>query len=78
MTTPGQAAPDGAVTIGGNAFNFGQLIDEKRGREQFEIEPPANLAEALELLPVVLGQLPNDAMKPWQKWLNLTDELLDL
>lgn len=74
MTTPHQSAPDGAVTIGGNAWNFGQLIDEKRGREQFEIEPPSNLAEALELLPVVMGRLPNDALKPWQKWLNLTDE----
>lgn len=74
MTTPHQGAPDGAVTIGGNAWNFGQLVSEEQGRAQFEIEAPSNLFEALELLPVVLGQLPSDSMKPWQKWLNLTDE----
>ena len=75
MTTPNQPAPDGAVTVGGNQFRFGQLVDEKRAREQFEIEAPGNLAEAMDLLPVLLGQLPNDAMKPWAKWLNLDDEV---
>lgn len=74
MTTPNQGAPDGAVTVGGGTWNYGQLIDEKRGRAEFEIEPPSNLFEALELLPVVLNKLPNDSMKPWQKWLGKTDE----
>lgn len=74
MTTPFQGAPDGAVTVGGGTFNYGQMVNEKYGRAQFEIEPPSNLGEALDLLPVVMGQLPSDALKPWQKWLNLTDE----
>lgn len=74
MTTPNQGAPDGAVTVGGGTFNFGQLMSEKSGRAQFEIEPPTNLGEAIDLLPVVMGQLPSDALKPWQKWLGLPDE----
>lgn len=75
MTTPYQAAPDGAVTVGGGKWNYNQLVNEKQGRAQFEIEAPSNLAEAIDLLPVVLGQLPNDAMKPWQKWFDLSDEI---
>jgi hypothetical protein len=74
VTTPNQGAPDGAVTVGGGMWNFGQLMSEKQGRQQFELDPPTNLVEALEILPVVLSQLPGDAMKPWQKWLDLTDE----
>lgn len=74
MTTPHQGAPDGAITIGGGQFNYGQLVNEKTARAAFDIEPPSTLAEAIDLLPVVLGQLPNESMKPWQKWLNLTDE----
>jgi len=74
VTTPNQDAPDGAVTVGGGAWNFGQLVNEKTSRAAFEIEPPSNLVEALELLPVVMGQLPTDAMKPWQKWLNMSDQ----
>ena len=74
MTTPNQDAPDGAVTVGGGEWKYGQLINERRARQQFEIEPPSNLVEALDMLPFVLGTLPNDAMKPWQKWLGLSDE----
>lgn len=74
MTTPNQGAPDGAVTIGGNGWRYGQLVNEKRAREQFEIEPPSNLREALDLLPSVLSLIPNTSMKPWQKWLSLSDE----
>lgn len=74
MTTPNQDAPDGAVTIGGNSWNYGQLVDEKYARSSFEIEPPSNLPEALELLPTVLAMIPSDGLKPWQKWLNLVDQ----
>lgn len=74
MTTPHQGAPDGAVTVGGKSWNYGQSVTEKAAAEVFNIEAPSNLAEALDLLPIVLDLLPEDSMKPWQKWLNLTDE----
>ena len=74
MTTPHQGAPDGAVTVGGGKFSYGQLVDEKNHLAGFDIEPPSNAIEALALLPVLLNQLPNDSMKPWQKWLGLSDQ----
>lgn len=74
MTTPNQDAPDGAVTVGGGVWNFGQLVNEEAARSQFEIEAPTSLADALDLLPIVLGQLPQDSLKPWHQFLGLPDE----
>ncbi len=76
MTTPNQPAPDGSVTVGGGQFNYGQLIDENTFKADFLFEPPTDLAGALDLLPVVLSKLPNDAFRPWQKWLRLPDSAL--
>ena len=76
MTTPGQSAPDGSVTVGGGQFNYGQLVDENTFKAGFLFEPPTDLEGALELLPVILAQLPNGALRPWQKWLGKTDEEL--
>ena len=76
MTTPNQSAPDGSVTVGGGQFNYGQLVDENTFKAGFLFEPPTDLKGALELLPVILSQLPNGSMRPWQKWLKLSDEQL--
>lgn len=76
MTTPNQQAPDGSVTIGGGQFNYGQLVDENTFKAQFLFEPPTDLKGALELLPVILAQLPNESLRPWQKWLRLPDSAL--
>lgn len=74
MTTPNQPAPDGAVTIGGSTWNYGQLVNEKEHLAAYDIEPPSNIVEAVAILPTLLGHLPNTSMRPFQKWLNLTDE----
>ena len=74
MTTPNQGPPEGAVTVGGGEFKYGQLVNERRFRQQFELEAPSNLVEALQMLPHVLNLLPNDALRPFQKWLNVSDE----
>lgn len=74
MTTPHQGAPDGAITVGGGKWRYGQTVNEKTARSAFEFESPTTLAEALEILPAVLELLPNDSMKPWQKFFGHTDE----
>lgn len=76
MTTPNQSSPDGAVTVGGGQFNYGQLVDENTLKADFIFEPPTDLASALDLLPHVLGLLPDSAMAPWQKWLGMSDSQL--
>ena len=76
MTTPGQGAPDGSVVVGGGEFNYGQLVDENTASAAFLVEPPTDLAGALKLLPVILAQLPNGSMRPWQKWLGMSDQQL--
>ena len=76
MTTPGQGAPDGSVVVGGGQFNYGQLVDENTASAAFLFEPPTDLAGALKLLPVILAQLPNGSMRPWQMWLGMSDEQL--
>ena len=76
MTTPNQNAPDGSVTVGGGQFNYGQLVDENTFKAGFLFEPPTDLKGALELLPVILAQIPNSSFRPWQKWLGMSDEEL--
>ncbi len=76
MTTPNQGAPDGSVTVGGGQFNYGQTVDENTFKAGFLFEPPTDLVGALELLPVILSQLPDGSMRPWQLWLGMTDSSL--
>jgi len=65
-------APDGAYTIGGGAYNFGQTMTEDLARAAFEfpVPTPGNM---IELLQTVLAQLPFDALKPFKDFLGLDD-----
>ena len=72
MTTPLQSAPDGAVTVGGGTWNYGQNMNEKIGREQFEFPMP-NPTNMLELLRIALERLPIDALQPFADFLGFVD-----
>lgn len=72
MTTPNQAAPDGAVTIGGGTWNYGQTMTEDIGRAAFEFPMPT-FDNMLDLLRLVLERLPIDALQPWADFLGIVD-----
>ena len=77
MTTPNQyTPPDGAFTVGGGAWNYGQTMSESFGRSMFEMEMPTP-ENMLELLRMALSRLPLDALKPFQGFLGLADEFFD-
>lgn len=76
MTTPNQAAPDGAFTIGGGQWNYGQTMSESFGKSMFEMETPTT-DNMLELLQLALTRLPLDALKPFQGIFGLAEELFD-
>lgn len=65
-------APDGAYTIGGGAYNFGQTMTEDLARAAFEFPMPTP-ANMIELLQLALEQLPLDALKPFQDFLGLAN-----
>lgn len=72
MTTPYQAAPDGAVTIGGGTWNYGQTLNEDIGRAAFEVPQPTP-DNMLDILRIVLERLPIDALKPFADFLGIVD-----
>lgn len=72
MTTPYQAAPDGAVTVGGGTWNYGQTLDETIGRQAFEFPMP-NPGNMLELLRIALERLPLEALQPFADFLGFVD-----
>lgn len=41
MTTPNQRAPEGAFTVGGGEFRFGQTVDESVITDLFEVQIPS-------------------------------------
>ena len=69
MTT---VAPDGAYIIGGGRYNFGQTATEDLARAAFEFDTPS-LGNMIELLGVMLEQLPLGALRPFQGFLGLGD-----
>lgn len=76
MTTPYQAAPDGAVTVGGGTWNYGQTMDEQIGRAAFEFPMP-NPGNMLDLLRVALERLPLEALQPFADFLGFVDGVFD-
>jgi hypothetical protein len=76
VTTPYQAAPDGAVTVGGGAWNYGQTLDESIARAAFEFPMPTP-GNMLDLLRIALESLPIDALKPFANFLGLVDGVFD-
>jgi hypothetical protein len=76
VTTPYQAAPDGAVTVGGGAWNYGQTLDESVARAAFEFPMPTP-GNMLDLLRIALESLPIDALKPFANFLGLVDGVFD-
>lgn len=67
-------APDGAYIIGGGRYHFGQAMTEDLARAAFEFPLPT-LGNMIELLRSVLEQLPLDALKPFQGFLGIPDNL---
>lgn len=76
MTTPFQAAPDGAVTVGGGTWNYGQTLDEAVARAAFEFPMPTP-GNMIDLLRIALESLPIDALKPFANFLGLVDGVFD-
>lgn len=76
MTTPYQAAPDGAIVVGGGTWNYGQTLDEGVARAAFEFPMPT-LGNMLDLLRIALEGLPVDALKPFANFLGLVDGVFD-
>ena len=74
MTTPYQPAPDGAVTVGGGTWNYGQTMNESLGRAAFEFPMPT-LDNMVDLLRVALELLPLEALAPFQGFLGLADSV---
>ena len=76
MTTPFQAAPDGAITVGGGTWNYGQTMTEDIGRAAFEFPMPT-FDNMLDLLRLALERLPIEALQPWADFLGIVDGLFD-
>lgn len=74
MTTPNQAAPDGAYIVGGGHNHFGQTVSESFTRAAFEYPMPT-FDNMLEMLETVLNQLPLGALEPFKDFLGLDDSL---
>lgn len=72
MTTPHQSAPDGAVSVGGGTWNYGQTMNEDIGRSLFEFPMPT-FDNMLDLLRLALERLPIDALQPWADFLGIVD-----
>lgn len=72
MTTPNQASPDGAVTIGGGEWKYGQAINEQTARSAFEMPMPSP-GNMLDLLRMSLERLPIDALQPFADFLGVVD-----
>jgi hypothetical protein len=69
-------APDGAYTIGGGQWNYGQTMSESVGKSMFEMDQPTP-ENMLDLLRLSLTKLPIEALKPFQGFLGLADEFFD-
>lgn len=72
MTTPNQVSPDGAVTIGGGEWKYGQAINEQTARSAFEFPMPKP-DNMLDLLRMSLERLPLDALQPFADFLGVVD-----
>ena len=76
MTTPALVAPDGAFTVGGGEWNFGQNMTEELGKSLFLL-PELTPATVLTVLRLALERLPLDALKGFQTALGLAEELFN-
>jgi hypothetical protein len=72
VTTPNQASPDGAITIGGGEWKYGQTINEATARAAFEFPMPTP-GNMLDLLRISLERLPLDALQPFADFLGIVD-----
>lgn len=72
MTTPNQYAPDGAVTVGGGEWKYGQTVNEIAARAAFEFPMPTP-ENMLELLRIALERLPVEALQPFAAFLGIVD-----
>ena len=64
--------PDGAYTVGGGSYNFGQSVNEDNIRSAFELPMP-DKGNMVELLRMALESLPLETLKPFKGFLNLGD-----
>lgn len=76
MTTPFQSSPDGAVTIGGGDWKYGQAVNVDTAKASFEFPQPTH-DNMVDLLRMVLSQLPVDALKPFAGFLGMVDGVFD-
>lgn len=75
MTTPNQTtAPDGAFTIGGGTWNYGQNVTQDMVKAMFELPTPT-AANILDIIQMALERLPLDALKAFQPILGAADAL---
>jgi len=72
VTTPHQSSPDGAITIGGGEWMYGQAVNEATARSAFELPMPTP-DNMLELLRVALEMLDLDTLKPFAEFLGVVD-----
>lgn len=62
MTTPNQPAPDGAFTVGGGDFSFGQDYNADIVKDMFHIPFPT-VGTAIDILQEILLKLPIEALR---------------
>lgn len=74
MTAPGVVAPDGAFTIGGGEWNYGQMMSEDMGKSMFMLPAPTP-DNILTILRLALERMPIDALQAFKPIMGLADEL---
>lgn len=72
--TPSLTAPDGAFTIGGGEWNYGQNMTESIGKSLFMLPEPSP-ENILDILRIALERLPLDALKIFQPILGLAEDI---
>ena len=68
--------PDGAFTVGGGEWNYGQTMTEDLGKSMFMLPAPTP-DNILTILRLALERLPLDALKLFQPLMGLAEELFN-
>lgn len=76
MTIEALAASDGAFTIGGGEWNYGQNMTEELGKSLFML-PELTPENIMTILRLALERLPLDALKAFQPAMGLAAELFN-